>query len=197
MKKARKLTPANRCDSCDAELDTKRRFCGARCTEIHLCTSKGNHKYRHHFVATEFQMMIRAEAAAKPHGIVRAVVNGIIRPVHRLVGECVCVTCGTVGPWIGGRGRQQMQTGHFCSRKDQSVLLNALNVAVQCAGCNQPPGSPNEFRLWMINCRGVEVITFLESLARKPFAFTREQLVDKRLACSKRLKAAEAKMKGI
>lgn len=184
------------CEWCDAELPTKRLFCDERCTEMHLAASKGTHRYRNDFAVKTFQEMIRAEAAALPTGTVMAVVNGIIRPVHRMLGECVCVTCGTVGPWRGGRGWQQMQTGHFCSRKDQSVLFHELNVEVQCSGCNQPPGSPNEFRLWMLSQRGAETVEMLESLARKSMSFLRHELVDKRIECNLRLKAAELKMKG-
>lgn len=184
------------CESCDAELNTDRKFCDERCRNLHQCTKTGTHKYRHHVVAPDFQETTRAEAAAQPEGTVLAVVNGIIRPVHRMVGECVCVTCGTVGAWSGGSGFRQMQAGHFCSRKDQLVLFRDDNVAVQCSRCNQPPGSPNEFRMWMVAVRGQEVIDNLEHLARQTFAYSRDELVDMRLEFNRRLKVAKELMKG-
>lgn len=191
----KKLKPIYLCESCDAVLSTKRQYCDDRCRQIELCKCKGTAKYRNKFVAPDFQAMIRAEAAALPSRTVQAVVNGIIRPVHRVIGEVVCVTCGLVGPWYGGVGFRQMQTGHFCSRKDQSVLFTELNVAVQCARCNQPPGSPNEFRIWMTDTRGIECIELIEGLARHVHSFTRDELVDMRIEFLRRLKAAQQRMK--
>lgn len=192
---AKKQTKIHLCKHCDAELPKKRIFCNDRCEELNLAASKGTAKYRNNFVSPTFQKMVRAESAAEPSGTVMAVSNGIVRPVHRMVGEVVCVTCGSVGPWIGGAGRKQMQGGHFCSRKDQSVLYHELNVAVQCSGCNQPPGSPNEFRQWMTAVRGTSTIEMLEKLARESFAFSRDELVDKRLEYLLRINAAIARMK--
>jgi hypothetical protein len=156
----------------------------------------GTTKYMHKHVAPSFQEMIRAEEAAKPPGSVLAVVNGELIRVGRIPGDVVCVTCGLVGPWKGGNGRQQMQTGHFCSRKDRSVLFNEANVAVQCAGCNQPPGSPNEFRQWMLAVRGNDVVEALEYVARQSLTMIRDELVDMRVQFITRTKAAIQSMKG-
>jgi len=184
------------CQSCDAELNSSRRYCDLRCQNIELCKSMGSTRYMHDHVAPSFQEMIRAEEAAKPPGPSPAIVKRDLLYVGRIPGEVVCVTCGLVGPWKGGKDRTQMQTGHFCSRKDRSVLFNEANVAVQCAACNQPPGSPNEFRQWMLAVRGPDVVEALECVARKSLTMIRDELVDMRVSFITRTKSAISSMKG-
>ena len=193
MKKLKKLSPANHCDSCDAELDTKRRFCDERCKEIELCKSIGTAKYRNKFVAPAFQAMVRAEAGAMPDGVSLAVLNGVRHYIPRRLGQCVCITCGGVHPW---KGSNMLDSGHFCSRKDQGVLFDPQNCHPQCKNCNKyGNGKPQEYRLWMETVYGIETIERLETTKRQSIAFTRDELVDKRIEYSRRLKAAELKMK--
>ena len=148
-------------------------------------------------VAALFQRMIRAEAAALPEGITPAVVNGEIRDVFRRVGQCVCVTCGKVAGWKGGANRYGvMHTGHFLASRRNSILFEEANVAPQCPSCNFfRHGAPQEFRLWMLAVRGQETVERLERLKHQTVSFTREELVDMKLAFQKRLKAAEHHIK--
>ena len=56
-------------------------------------------QYARNVVATVFQAMIRAEVAARPTGLSPAAIDGGIASVVRVVGQCVCITCGKVRPW--------------------------------------------------------------------------------------------------
>lgn len=144
-------------------------------------------------VATIFQRMIRAEAGAQHYGWYPAVKNGKLDESYRCQGECVCITCGTVKPW----NVKGMHTGHWIGRVHQSVLFSEDNVATQCDSCNEHRhGAPHEYRIWMLHIRGIEVIERLEQLKHQPRSFSRDELVDMRIAFSARLKAAELKMKG-
>lgn len=150
--------------------------------------------YCRKFVSVTFQRMIRAEAAAEPAWATMAVVNGELIGVYRRVGQCVCITCGNVNAWDSGI--KGMHTGHFLASRRNSILLEEDNTAPQCSSCNfYRSGAPNEFRKWMLAVRGLDVIERLEALKRQSVAFTREKLVDMRIAFDRRLKAAESKMK--
>ena len=151
--------------------------------------------YVSRFVAPEFQRMIRAEAGANPNLRTTAVVDGgIDTAVFRRIGECVCVTCGTILPWSSGIGG--MHTGHFLGSRCFSILLEEENVAPQCAGCNRyHSGRPQQFRMWMEHVRGAEAIERLQALKATTRRFTRDELVDMRIEFKRRLKEAERKMK--
>jgi hypothetical protein len=151
--------------------------------------------YCRKFVAPLFQRMIRAEAAAEPAWDTKAVVDGEVVGVYRRVGQCVCITCGKVDAWDSGI--KGMHTGHFLASRRNSILLVEANCAPQCSHDNfYRSGAPNEFRQWMLAVRGIAVIERLESLKRTSVTFSRDDLVDMRIAFSARLKAAELKMKG-
>lgn len=150
--------------------------------------------YCRKFVAPLFQKMIRAEAGAAG-GRAIAVVDGSIRDVDRRVGQCVCITCGKVDSWDSGI--KGIHTGHFLASRRNSILLEEDNVAPQCSSCNFfRHGAPNEFRTWMLANRGLSTIERLETLKRQSVTFSREDLVDMRIKFNRRLKAAQAKMKG-
>jgi len=147
-------------------------------------------------VAPLFQRMIRAEAAALPDGFSDCVHDGSLVFAGRIVGQCVCITCGNVDSW--NSGIKGMHTGHFLASRRNSILLEEDNVAPQCASCNfYRSGAPTEFRMWMEHVRGIEVIKRLQALKRQSVTFSREDLVDMRIAFRDRLKLAEAKMKGM
>jgi hypothetical protein len=147
------------------------------------------------FVSKDFQRMIRAEYAAKPDAVEMAVVDGGIGLVPRKLGQCVCVTCGKVGPWSGGLGG--MHTGHFLASRRFSILFEEDNVAPQCSRCNRyESGKPQAYRLWMTEVRGLETIERLERLKTTSRRFEREELVDMRLEFMARLKTAEMVMEG-
>lgn len=146
-------------------------------------------------VAPIFQRMIRAEAGADHRPYVTAVVNCVIRQVPRRVGQVVCVTCGKVDTWSGGLGG--MHTGHFVGSRSNSVIFVEDNCACQCSKCNVfNHGEAAKFRLWIEAVRGTDVVERLQRLRTESRQFTREELVDLRIAFAARLKAAEEKMSG-
>ena len=151
--------------------------------------------YKTRFVATVFQRMIRAEAAAERPDYYAAMVKGHLVGVHRQVGQCVCVTCGDPGSWSSGLGG--MHTGHFLGSRAMSILFEPQNVAVQCARCNTfRGGMPQEYRHWMIHTRGLDAVVRLEMLKVEPRRFSREELVDMRIEFRRRLKEAERAIQG-
>ena len=149
--------------------------------------------YSGRYVSKIFQRMIRAEAAARPVGMAHAVVDGKVIQVFRRIGQCVCITCGKVEPWSGGLGG--MHTGHFLGSRCFSILYEEEGVAPQCSYCNRyQSGSPQKFRVWMLAVRGEGVVARLERLKATTRTFTRDELVDMRIAFAARLKAAEQEM---
>lgn len=151
--------------------------------------------YCRKFVAPLFQRMIRCEAGADPRQFVTAVVDGKIQQVSRRIGQCVCITCGKIDSWDSGI--KGIHTGHFLGSRCNSILLEEENCAPQCPRCNvYRSGEPALFRQWMEAVRGINTIERLENLKRQSVSWDLEQLVDMRLEFSRRLKAAELKMKG-
>ena len=186
-----------RCESCDAVLSRKRKYCDERCKQIELCKSMGTAKYKTKHVAPAFQAMIRAEAGAFTGFYSPAIVDGKLINVVRIVGECVCVTCGRVCPWQGGTFMHQLHCGHFLAGRG-AILFEEDCVSCQCSECNRHHGGrPLEFRKFMEAVRGLEVIERLEQLKRQSVSWSRDAMVDKRIEYSRRLKVAEAKMKGL
>ena len=151
--------------------------------------------YCRKFVAPLFQRMIRAEAGAH-HGIyASAVIDGVVTQVPRRNGQCVCVTCGKVDSWDSGI--KGIHCGHFLASRRNSILLEEDNCEPQCSKCNYyGSGMANEFRIWMLKMKGIEVIERLEALKRTSVSWTHDELVDMRLEFNRRLKAAELTMKG-
>lgn len=154
--------------------------------------------YVRKIVAPLFQKMIRAEWAARKDSLEQAVVDGRMGLVRRRRGFCACVTCGRVLPWIGGGGAfGQMHAGHFLASRRNSIVFEEDNIAPQCAHCNRHlGGAPQEFRLWMIAVHGKATVERLERLKTESRQFTREELVDMRIAFQNRLRIAEELMKG-
>ena len=146
--------------------------------------------YSRKFVAPVFQQMIRAEAAALLCGGSPAIVDGDLSFVQRLVGECVCITCGKVHPWKGGVDRfSGMHTGHYLASRRNSILFEEDNVAPQCSHCNYQNGGEQQlFSKWMLAVRGIETIERLEALKRTVVVFSRDELVDMRISFADRLK---------
>lgn len=140
--------------------------------------------------AQVFQRMIRAEDGCKTRG--SHVIGGVVIPVEKEIGQCVCITCGAVKPW----NVKGMHTGHWIGRVHRSTLMDFDNVAPQCFSCNEKKkGAPHEYRMWMLAVRGAAVIERLERLKHQSVTWDREYLVDKRIEFNRRLKAAERWMK--
>jgi hypothetical protein len=147
-------------------------------------------------VAAVFQAMVRAEAAAKP-GPAIAVMEGKIRLVPRRVGQCVCVTCGKVGPWKGRTfGGGPIQTGHFPPGRSASILFEPHAAHPQCVHCNYTlGGNEANYQIWISHVYGPGEPARLKRLRHETRQFTRGELVDMKLEFQSRLKAAEERMK--
>ncbi len=149
-------------------------------------------------VAKVYQKMIRAEAALLPPGTTPAIRYGVLVQVHREVGQCVCVTCGKVGPWKCAKqsGTSGIETGHFVGGRTAGVLFADHNAHPQCVRCNQHlSGNTAPYKLWMQHVYGQEEVDRLERLRHKRRQFTHDELVDLQIDYASRLKAAEEKMK--
>jgi hypothetical protein len=153
--------------------------------------------YSRKFVAPVFQRMIRAEEGAKGAGMSLASVHGIVVKRFRKFGQCVCVTCGTTGPWSGAPyGGGPIETGHFIAGRSASILYEPSNAHPQCKHCNRHlSGNQAHYAIWMRHVYGQEEIDRLERLKRTPRQFTREELVDMRIEYGERLRTAEERMK--
>lgn len=189
-----KEKPISVCDNCGILFYGKRKFCTDRCAKLLECKAKGNTKFLKTSLAQRFQKMIRAEYAATPAGYVRVIgKDGQMTQVHRELGLCVCVTCGTKDAWNSGR----INTGHFLASRRASILLEEDNVAPQCVHCNKHrSGAASEYRSWMLAVRGISAIERLERLKTQSVSFDRDELVDRWFQFTMRLKQAEKRMKG-
>lgn len=149
------------------------------------------------FVAPCFQKMIRAEYGASLDTEFPAIVNGELVQVPRQRGQCVCITCGTVGPWKGDAiGGGCFDTGHFLASRRNSILFQESNLHPQCKICNRHKGgNQSYYERWMRHTYGQEEIDRLQRLKNTIVSFTRESLVDMRIGYTARLKAAEQRMK--
>lgn len=176
------------------KLTSEQKLKNSRARMLEKANSMGTRKYINNFVAPLFQKMIRAEAGADKRRFVPAVVNGDILSVEREIGQCVCVTCGTVKAWDSGI--KGMHCGHFLASRCNSILFEEENTAPQCSHCNYyRSGEQQLFRKWMISVRGQEAVERLERLKPQSKTFTREELVDMRIATQARLDAAIMLMK--
>ena len=154
--------------------------------------------YIRKFVAPLFQSMIRAEAGAMPAGLTPVMIDCELGQALRQVGQCVCVTCGTIGPYKGNFiGGGTIETGHFLASRCNSILFEEDNVAPQCKVCNNyRSGEQQLFRKWMLIVRGPEAVERLEKLKPTSRQFSRDELVDMRIGYAARLTAAEERMLG-
>ena len=149
-------------------------------------------------VAVVFQAMIRANAGALPDGMIHVVVEGEMTRVYRRVGQCACITCGKVLPWKNsGATHGSLDTGHFLASRRNSILFEEDGVAPQCVFCNcHKGGAPKEYRLWMLEVRGENVVLRLEQLKNTVRKFTFEELVGMKIEYTARLNAAIKRMEG-
>lgn len=172
-----------------AKKSAEEKAANKRAVMIDVARQYSTRTYAVKVVSPIFQRMVRAEWGAQRVTTVQVMVDGDYRTVGRSVGECVCVTCGKVLPWDSGI--KGMHTGHFIAGRGNSVLFDEDNVAPQCSRCNvYLSGNPQEYRKWMIEAAGVEVIERLERQRHESRKFTHEELVDMRIEYDKRLRAA-------
>ncbi len=154
-------------------------------------------KYCKTKVAGIFQKMTRAEAGAKPAGLSPAVIDGEVTYVHREVGQCVCISCGFVGPWKGKAiGGGLFDSGHFLSGRTLSILFEESGVNPQCKHCNKEgSGARDDYATWMVHVHGKEEVTRLRRLKNETISFTREEAIDMKMGYQARLNAAINSMK--
>ena len=147
-------------------------------------------------VATVYQRMVRAESAAMPDGYASAIVLGHVQEVFRQVGQCVCITCGKVGPWKGDfHGGGVIETGHFIASRRATILFEPSNAHPQCKHCNRHlGGNPANYELWMQHVYGPDEPDRLHRLKHTTRQFTHDELVDLQIGYRDRLKAAEERM---
>lgn len=179
---SKKLTPEEK-----AENLRQRMIANAR--KYQIGTYKGK-------VAEIFQEMVRAETAALPAGYTPAVHDGRIVQVWREVGQCVCVTCATKGPWKGEQiGGGPIQTGHFPPGRSASILFEPHAAHPQCVHCNYTLGG-NEvaYQAWISHVHGPDEPDRLKRLRHTPRQFTHEELVNLNREFRVRLKAAVERM---
>jgi hypothetical protein len=175
------------------KLTPEQRFQNARERMLEIAKQYQTGTYIRKFVAPEFQRMIRAEAAALPEGLTVVIINGELGQSYREVGQIACVTCGTVKAWDSGI--KGMHTAHFLGSRCNSIIFEEDNVAPGCSYCNYyRSGEQQLFRKWMLSVRGVECVERLERLKPTSRNFTREELVDMRIAYKNRLDKAIATM---
>ena len=143
-------------------------------------------------VATGYQRMIRAEAAAMPAGNTPAIVDGHLVDVYRCLGQCVCVTCGKVGHWKGeSMGGGVIETGHFLASRAASIIFEESNTHPQCKLCNRHlDGNQSSYEMWMQTVFGPDEIDRLRRLKSQVRQFTREELVDLKIEYKRRLDIA-------
>ncbi len=147
---------------------------------IEKAKEKGPSRYRSQVVAKTYQRMVRAEAAAEPSGLTVAFMDGMVKEVFREVGQCVCVTCGLVGPWNGkAYGGGPIETGHYLAGRTASTVFAPTNSNPQCKTCNQHlSGNQGAYTAWMLHVYGQEESDSLQRLKNTVRQFTLEELVD-------------------
>ena len=76
-----------------------------------------------------------------------------------------CVVCGKKIDFNDPKERQQMNAGHFLSRKFVELLLNPQNCYAQCASCNLKQdifGLHPKFIRFVIEKNGEQILNFFE-----------------------------------
>lgn len=127
--------------------------------------------------AQTFQRMIRLESADE---------NGIIH----------CVTCDNWQAAIDTTYKGSMHAGHFVGSRCNSILFDERNVHPQCGRCNTYlHGNQEQYTSFMLERYGQDVIDDLNELRSSTRQFTKEELVDMRIAYMDRIKVAEKRIR--
>ena len=92
-----------------------------------------------------------------------------IRVVHSVNGITHCITCQWADYW------ENMDCGHYMSRKHMFTRWDPDNARPQCKKCNQfYGGKPKEFRFFL----GEKLADQMEADSRKTCKWTNEELED-------------------
>ena len=91
-----------------------------------------------------------------------------------LNGYYCCISCNKIHPTITGHA------GHFINAGNHSIVrFHELNVWLQCSGCNiHLNGNYWNYRDSLILKIGIEAVEDLEQLAKQPFKWDRQELLD-------------------
>ena len=154
--------------------------------------------YIRKFVAPVFQRMIRAEAGARPNQ--PAMIDGVYSATWTTPsGVACCVTCGKSAWWTTDKkaGLQGLDAGHYLAGRGNAILFEETNCHPQCSYCNERLcGNQGAYLIYMFSRYGQAEIERLLELKHGPAKqFTREELVDMRIAYQARLDKAMEVMK--
>ena len=119
-------------------------------------------------------------AKRKPKSIARLVEDAacILQRIVRLKaadenGYCACVTCGKIDRW------QDLQGGHFISRRFTAHKLLEEQIHPQCPGCNGPKkGNPVAYTLYMLDRYGREWVDNLEATKWDTKKYSRAEITE-------------------
>jgi len=119
-------------------------------------------------------------AKRKPKSIARLVEDAacILQRIVRLKaadenGYCACVTCGKIDRW------QDLQGGHFISRRFTAHKLLEEQIHPQCPGCNGPKkGNPVAYTLYMLDTFGREWVDNLEATKWDTKKYSRAEITE-------------------
>ena len=119
-------------------------------------------------------------AKRKPKSIARLVEDAacILPRIVRLKaadenGYCACVTCGKIDRW------QDLQGGHFISRRFTAHKLLEEQIHPQCPGCNGPKkGNPVAYTLYMLDTFGREWVDNLEATKWDTKKYSRAEITE-------------------
>ncbi len=109
-------------------------------------------------------------------------------------GNVQCVSCGRVVPY------KQANGGHWIGRGRWATIFEPFNIHPQCVQCNRHDGDGTakiNYTLWMVDSYGLSLCEELLELAKAPRpSWTMEELAWRKLGYQKRIKEAEARLRG-
>lgn len=87
-----------------------------------------------------------------------------------------CVSCGKIGLW------QEMDCGHFVSRRHLATRWDEFNAHAQCRHCNRfRPDQYIDYTRWMLDKYGMAIVDELTNKKHEPYKVTRmdlQQMID-------------------
>ena len=122
--------------------------------------------------ATDLQKAIRMEAADN---------DGFAR----------CCTCGHYHQW------QTMDAGHYVGGRSATVVLEESGIHPQCKECNlYKHGNQEAYQRWMLTHYGQAEIDRLLALRSTLRQWTREELLELRIAYKDRIAVQKTRLEG-
>lgn len=94
-----------------------------------------------------------------------------IRLRFAIDGFAICVTCGKRLPW------QQMQNGHFISRRFMQTRWSEVNCNCQCPVCNETlGGNLDKYEKYLLNTYGPAATLSLQQKSQHPEKISNSEL---------------------